>query len=258
MNTLRLSSLMLGLLGGVLLANCSPTPSCTSATCGGCCDATGKCQSGASVDACGVNGETCGRCGSGTVCARGECEASSGTGGGGGGGGGGASGGGAGGGCRQLGTITTPTPNELVIEYRAFSSNTGFYNFALWGVGAFVPYNAVRVEVVYPNVGVVPMPPLTQSFAAVGYRSCSVCALFHESCDEMGVCARSYLAQAGTITIDRADRSPAGRIVGSAANVRFNEWDIDNDRAVGTECVEATFIGPWNSGWNADGGAAPP
>lgn len=249
MNPLRLSSLLIGLAGGLLFANCSPMTTCSSATCGGCCDGAGKCQSGTTVEACGVEAETCGRCGSGTSCVRGSCEA-------------GGTGGGGGsvtdGGCRQVGQLFTPVENELVIEYRTFSSNAGFYNFALWGLVNAVPFDGVRVEVVYPNTGPVPTPPLMQNFTTIGYQSCRVCAIYHENCDGMGVCARNYLAQAGVVTIDRADRSAAGRIVGRASNVRFNEWDLDNDRAIGTACVEATSIGPWNAGWNADGGAAPP
>src|SRR4051794_16765134 len=43
----------------LLLAACSggtPTPACSSTTCGGCCDSAGKCQPGGTQLACGTNG----------------------------------------------------------------------------------------------------------------------------------------------------------------------------------------------------------
>lgn len=266
MKLLRLSSLLLGLLGGALLANCGATTTCSSATCGGCCDAMGKCQSGATIDACGINGESCGRCGANTTCARGSCEAGGNTGGGngstGGGvgttGGGSAAGGGAGS-CRQIASVPTPVETELLIEYRAFASGSGFYNFALWGFGTQVPYDAMRVEVVYPNIETPVMPPVTRTFTGGGYQACRLCAVFHEGCNAQGDCQKDYLAQQGSLTITRADRASLGRIIGSASNVRFVQWDLLNDRPVTPGgCVEIGSIGPFNSGWNADGGMAPP
>jgi hypothetical protein len=45
--------------------------------------------------------------------------------------------------------------------------------------------------------------------------------------------------------------------VGSGANVRFNEWDLAGDVASGTGCIIATTVGPFNVGWNMDGGVIP-
>ncbi len=189
------------------------------------------------------------------------CSTCSGTGGGSGGGSGATGGGsGGGGGCRQIATITTPPQNELLFEYRTFSNSDGFYNFGFWGVGdpSAPPFDGFRVEVVYPNGQPPPTPPLTYTFKSEGYLSCKVCAIYHEDCDDSVNCARSYLAQAGTITINRADRAPAGRITGSASNVRFYEWDLNEDQPSGNGCIEVGSIGPWDAGWNADGGAPPP
>lgn len=181
------------------------------------------------------------------------------------GGGTGATGGGSGttgggNGCRQISAIETPPQNELLLEYRTFSMSNGFYNFALWGVGdpTSPPFDAFRVEVVYPDGVAPPTPPLTYSFKSEGYTACQVCAVYHEACDDQVNCTRSYLAQAGTITIARADRASAGRIIGSAANVRFYEWNLDTDEPSGNGCIEVGSIGPWDAGWNADGGAPPP
>lgn len=191
------------------------------------------------------------------------CSTCSNTGGGSGTGGGSATtggGSGGGGGCRQIASIATPVQNELQLEYRTFSGSNGFYNFAFWGIGdpSSPPFDGFRVEVVYPDGVAPPTPPLTYTFKSEGYLSCPVCAIYHEDCDDSVNCTRAYLAQSGTITITRADRASAGRIVGSASNVRFYEWNLDNDEPSGSGCIEVGSIGPWNSGWNADGGAPPP
>jgi hypothetical protein len=173
---------------------------------------------------------------------------------------GGGSGTGGGTGCRQIATLETPPENELLLEYRTFSGSNGFYNFAFWGLGdpSAPPFDGFRVEVVYPDGVAPPTPPLTYTFKSEGYLSCQVCAIYHEDCDDQVNCTRSYLAQAGTISIARADRAPAGRIIGSAANVRFYEWNLDTDEPSGNGCIEVGSIGPWDAGWNADGGAPPP
>lgn len=162
--------------------------------------AAGKCESGGAPDACGTNGASCGRCGTGTTCQAGECRAS--------GSGGASTPGGSTGGGNTSGCRTVP-----LLE--TFTSNTR-------------------------------------------YRTCTACATFYESCDPMtAVCARSFLGQSGSLTISGADRAVAGRLVGSGANVRFNQWDLESDRPDGTACAIATTIGPFNIGWNADGGMIP-
>ena len=173
---------------------------------------------------------------------------------------GGGSGTGGGNGCRQISALETPPQNGLLFEYRTFSMSNGFYNFALWGVGdpTSPPFDPFREEVVYQEGVARPTPPLTYTFKSEGYLSCQVCAIYHEDCDDQVNCTRSYLAQAGTITIAHADRASAGRIIGSAANVRFYEWNLDTDEPSGNGCIEVGSIGPWDAGWNADGGAPPP
>lgn len=266
--------LVAGFFGGLGLASCGPTSTCNSATCGGCCDSLGKCQSGTTTDACGTNGLTCGRCGTGTVCAQGECRANpsggggGSTGGGGGntgggsntGGGGSTGGGGGGGGCRMIPSAATGDGNLILAEYRTFTSNPGHYNYAQWGFPTGVSeFDSFRLEVVYPN-DVGPVPPVTQAFTNVGYFQCSICALFYEQCSPNTLeCSKTYLAQSGSVTIDRADRALAGRMTGQASNVRFNEWNLMTDQPVANGgCVQVTSVGPWNVGWNNDGGMVPP
>lgn len=252
--------LLVGFVGGLVLSACSAPTTCTAASCGGCCDSTGKCQSGATAEGCGLNGASCGRCGTGTVCQSGECRTGS-TGGGGttggGGGGGGTTGGGTGGGggCRVITTLETSQNNLALAEYRTFTNGPGHYNYAGWVYLTTGNPDGFRLEVVYPNDVV---PPLTQNFTNVGYQHCTICGIFYENCPPQMTCGKEYLAQSGSVTITRADRSIAGRIQGSASAVRFNEWNTTTDQAVpGGGCVIATTIGPWDVGWNPDGGALP-
>ena len=220
------------------------------------------------ADACGITGATCGRCGTGTVCQAGECR----VGGTGGGTGGGATGGGSGGGltgggtggstgstCRQIGNAETSTSNLIIAEYRTFNNSPGHSNFVQWGyqTGAST-FDSFRVEVIYPN-DLGPRPPVTQPFTNVGYFSCSVCALFFEGCSSQSLdCAKTYLAQSGSVTISRADRAAEGRITGQASTMHLTQWDLMTDRAVANGgCVEIANVGPWNEGWNNDGGVVP-
>ncbi|PZR12280.1 MAG: hypothetical protein DI536_15360 [Archangium gephyra] len=71
------------------------TTGCNANTCEGCCDATGSCQPGGSINSCGVGGAACQFCVGMQVCTVGQCVAQSGLGGGSGtGGGSGSTGGG--------------------------------------------------------------------------------------------------------------------------------------------------------------------
>lgn len=273
--------LLIGFLGGLGLAACGTNNACSAATCGGCCDQTGKCQSGATADACGLNGASCGRCGMGTTCMAGECRAGTGGGGGGGTGGGttgggsgggsgggtgggttgGGSGGGAtggGGGCRVINTLAAGQSNLAIAEYRTFTNGVGHYNIASWGYPTGGNPDGFRLEVVYPNDNF-PTLPVTGNFTqATRYNTCTVCGIYYEDCPTPANCTREYLAQTGSITVTRADRGPAGRLQGSGTSVRFNEWDVASDSPSGTGCVIINSIGPIDVGWNADGGAIPP
>lgn len=70
------SSLFLALLsgvgGGLVIASCGPTKSCTPSSCLGCCDASGACRIGSDTSACGTKGAACQNCGLQT-CVSGAC-----------------------------------------------------------------------------------------------------------------------------------------------------------------------------------------
>jgi hypothetical protein len=103
---LMIRAFAFGVLSGLVLAFAAcggpTTKPCTSSSCSGCCDATGACQPGSSVQACGSAGFTCIACSIGQACTFGTCI-TQGMGGGGGAGGGTGSGGGAGGGGPDAG-----------------------------------------------------------------------------------------------------------------------------------------------------------
>lgn len=58
-----------------LAASCSSSSSnsCSLSNCSGCCDASGRCQTGAEPTACGTDGVMCSSCALGLSCARGQC-----------------------------------------------------------------------------------------------------------------------------------------------------------------------------------------
>lgn len=269
--------LLAGFLLGLTLAACGGGTSntCSAATCGGCCDAEGKCQPGTTAAACGENGASCGRCGTGTVCAAGTCQAGTGggtgggsgggTGGGSGGGTGGGSGGGTGGGlgggtgggtggggngCMQVATFTSA--NVLIADYWAFMNSPGHYNVVRFvQPGAGNP-DGLSIELVYPNDVVDPVPPFTFNLTSASYFQCKVCSVYYQSCDQNMICAKTYLARSGTVSISRADRAEAGRIAGSASNLHYVEWDLGSDQAVaGGACIDVTTLPAFNVGWDA-------
>ena len=78
MNTIRWS--IAGLALGVALAvapSCGPQKArCNASNCLGCCDATGACQIGTELSACGEKGAACASCTAAQICKAGACAAS--------------------------------------------------------------------------------------------------------------------------------------------------------------------------------------
>lgn len=148
--------------------------------------------------------------------------------------------------------------NLALAEYRTFMNSPGHYNYAAWGFAGVTNPDAFRLEVVYPNDSF-PNLPVTRTFSAsTRYNTCTVCGIYYEDCPAPDQCVREYLAQGGSITINRADRGPAGRIAGSGTSLRFNEWDIASDSPAGSACVIVNVLSAFDVGWNSDGGTIPP
>ena len=72
MRTLGWATLVAVVVGTVVAA-CGSTSRCDSATCLGCCDATGVCQAGSTALACGVGATVCAQCPLGSACVNGAC-----------------------------------------------------------------------------------------------------------------------------------------------------------------------------------------
>jgi hypothetical protein len=171
------------------------------------------------------------------------------------GGGTGATGGGAGG-CRNLPTFNAVT--QLNADYLAFSR--GFYHTVKFVGPAPVGVDGVEFQLVYYTGQLGPVVPLTRQLAVNSVATCDVCAIFYENCDSQGTCAHTYLGRSGTVSVTRADRDVnAGRMIGSASNLRFDEWNLGTDKAEpGGLCVTVGSVPSFNGAWNFDGGQPPP
>ena len=60
-------------LAVLALISCAPASTVCAETCLGCCDVTGECHFGTTVDACGVKGASCSVCASAQSCSAGAC-----------------------------------------------------------------------------------------------------------------------------------------------------------------------------------------
>lgn len=254
--------------------------SCSAQNCDGCCDSSDRCRT-PSVTSCGQAGSSCGVCGPGTDCRAGVCQVAGGAGGGGGaggsgvgggsgsvGGGSGASGGGTGasgggsgasgggaGNCRNIPSLVVAA--QLDADYLAFSR--GFYHVVKFLSPAPVGVDGIEFQLVYYNGAAGPTVPLVRQLSASPLATCDVCAIFYENCDQQGICARTYLARSGTVSVERADRNVnAGRMIGSASGLRFEEWNLRTDVPEGNGCVTVGSVPGFNAAWNFDGGQPPP
>jgi hypothetical protein len=258
------------LLTSATFAACSGASSaaCGPKSCAGCCDINGICQTGILPVQCGAGGSTCGVCGNGTECVSGVCQVGSGAGGGGGGssnGGGSANGGGtaSGGGGGSVVNCTSiaefRTNGSLGAAYLAFSSGTGYFNRVFFLDSFAGSTDVIDFEVVYPNSATNPVvPPVTRTLNALTtYHTCDLCAVYYQGCTSLDSCAHTYLARGGTITIDHADRNEgAGHIVGSAAALHFDEWDVVADHAIaGGGCLDVIKVDAFDQAWDADAGS---
>ena len=113
MRTLWLISLIS--LSSLFAASCT-TNACSASTCSGCCDTSGRCQTGSEPTACGAGGLVCSPCALGLGCNLGQCVPQAQSGGGTGTGGGTATGGGTGtgGGTATGGGTGGGYPNDAI------------------------------------------------------------------------------------------------------------------------------------------------
>ncbi|MFZ5467896.1 MAG: hypothetical protein ACOZIN_00550 [Myxococcota bacterium] len=240
---------------------------CDATTCAtGCCDENGVCQAGSSHVACGKSGVACQDCNSTQlVCAPTQvCTTSAGGGGGGGSGGGGGGGtdagtdGGADGGTFDAGCL-------VLANFVAVAERGGYLpddaGFDVVGGLQWNPDPSTNPTAGYRQLWLEVWPlgqtlsfPLSRTFnASTRYDTCDVCVGFDEGCDDGTMtCQAAYFVQGGSVNVTRADVSASGRIEATGTNLRFVEWDYDNDLPVPNgRCVQLGTL-TMNIGW--DGG----
>jgi len=113
------------------------------------------------------------------------------------------------------------------------------------------PYDFLDVDLWYFGSSVNPTFPYPVMLWATTRAQCEVCVVFKRGCDTSGGgCSRAYLSFGGSIVFDVASRDAgAGRIGGSAAVLRFVEWDFARDAELdGGSCVEVPDVS-FDAGW---------
>ncbi len=136
--------------------------------------------------------------------------------------------------------------------------------FAASADGKNPPFNALSVED-YHAMGA-PYPKTVTYQMGDQYATCDVCTLL-STCDQMG-CTPKYFAQAGQVTVTRADQNAVtGRMTATLKNLTLVEWDFtQNDAPVPNGgCIQvgaASFDVQWNNpppdGGASDGGGGMP
>ncbi len=107
-------------------------------------------------------------------------------------------------------------------------------------------------------------PKMVTFSATDTFGTCDVCAQVFANCDNTGACdANFYFAQAGSVTVTRADSNETiGRMTVTGSNLKLVEWSYDGmgvDQPVaGGKCYQIDSLNlnvPWDN--TTDGGAAP-
>ncbi len=212
-----------------------------------------RCQPGTTTEQCGRSGATCGGCATGQSCVAQGCGVAV-VGGGGDAGGAGDAGPRADAGvtCLQIGPVTQ-------FDEAAFEGPPDAA--VLWSVFGTLPYDAgagtdsfLQVEL-YRDPSDLPTFPETLMVPAETYAECFDCFTVNLGCEEVAgssVCEASFLAQGGALSfIAGTANERAGRFAGSASNLKFQEWDFDEDKAVvGGRCLVISQAN-WDEQWDA-------
>lgn len=107
------------------------------------------------------------------------------------------------------------------------------------------------------------MVPVTEEFDELSsYDTCEVCAVVGRGCTNGTDCAAYFFAQSGSVTVSSASQAPSGSISAGVTQVRFEEWDFDQDAPVENgQCVivlqaqvSATWSGSTGGGTGMTGG----
>ncbi len=93
-------------------------------------------------------------------------------------------------------------------------------------------------------------PVAAVSIPAKNYQTCDYCFMISLGCNSMGaMCKRDFLAQAGTLTVGTATKSPdAGTYAFTLSNVTYEAWDFATDKPTDAGCLtlsNLSFTGTW-------------
>ncbi len=237
----------------------------------GCCDSAGQCRAAGSNAECGVNGATCAVCSTGQSCTGNECvspTADSGTvtidagkidagalldsgtpvvdAGADAGIDAGSSfdAGAADAGALDSGVADAGTQTCRVIATWPIAGSFSVYARSPDGglehaladhySAPAAPYDTLEIDVYWAitgrQTGVV-IPSVRDLALEPNYSTCTSCVIIRENCSDFDTCAATYLARAGTVSLEDIARAPTGNFKASLANVRFDAWRLGPDRA---------------------------
>jgi hypothetical protein len=238
---------------GVQCVACAAGQQCLSNVCAVIINGTGGGTSGTGGGSSGTGGGTISAGGSaqggGTVTAGGTASA-----GGTATGGGVATGGGTGtgGGTSSCRVVAFIDGNPSGGVYRPTQSGAQM----VWGVSFTAPsgggqFTRLNLQLYHP-MGQVPTFPVNGAISpTTNFSTCDQCFQMAIACNSNGtVCNGDYIATSGSYSFTSGVANMAsGTFVGEATNLRFQAWDLINDRPVnGQPCIDVTRL-TWNARW---------
>lgn len=169
-------------------------------------------------------------------------------------GGGSATGGGTGtgGGTSSCRVVAFIDGNPAGGVYQATQSGSQM----VWGISFTAPsgggqFTRLNLQL-YHAMGQVPTFPVNGTISPLTtFNTCDQCFQMAIACNSNGtVCNGDYIATSGNYSFTSGvANSSSGTFVGEATNLRFQAWDLINDRPVnGQPCIDVTRM-TWNARW---------
>lgn len=269
MKTIRFALFAGVLLGlGMAFSQCGSTNNtgkCDATSCpNGCCNASGQCTAGTTLNACGKGGVACEQCGAGKACVAQVCGGSATGGGAGGGGGTGGGGGSTGDGgitCGKVLTYGTLTNAQVTsVRLHPYSDGTveNRIRFDLDADAGIYVYQHLFFDPAFDT------PPLNYDLGKLAdggaltwlesYGTGTAMGL--GLCGADGTCEQLFLSQGGTSTWTAVGGDPmGGRMAGSASNIRLVEWAWDYNSTTQEVVSDEPVLNPTCidiAGWSFD------
>jgi hypothetical protein len=169
---------------------------------------------------------------------------------------------------RNAGAANQPcgsvTPSDagctMITAWATASTNAGYDSANTTTFAELVTDGGTDVLTLEAYFGAGLTLPFTETYSDMSfYSTCDVCAVLSRGCDSTGACTKDFFPQGGSATVTTATKNEmAGSLVGSLTNVRFVEWDMQNDQPIpGGECVVLagqTVDASWGAGTGGGGG----